>query len=144
MWSSTFKSVITAENTPSYFFAVSSCIDFPDSETVTLTEKGMQENGFLDPASMSPVSDEEVQDLIRDMLKPDMAKIFDELLDGHPRSLNSLAATLDYERRPDELKKVLHTMKSIHLVFVPRDPSGWKMKMVQLTDVCFPLGRHYT
>jgi hypothetical protein len=108
-------------------------IDFPDKNTMQLTDKGIEETGGQAP---EPLSNEDFHEIIKEMLQPKHREAFDFLADGRAHERSELAEVLGYDNdgTPGFKKTLSQVKKHAFVEFVGRD-------MVQLSDKAFPFGR---
>mmetsp|Transcript_32063 Transcript_32063/g.35905 ORF Transcript_32063/g.35905 Transcript_32063/m.35905 type:complete len:197 (+) Transcript_32063:459-1049(+) len=107
-------------------------MEFGAGKTLILTEKGSRHVGKIDPSSLS---NESIQENMKDMLKPKACNIFDALLDGKERNRNAIAKELDYDMsKLSGFQKDLSKMKTLGFVEFPTKQT------VKMADKCFPLG----
>jgi len=107
-------------------------VDYGAGKTLILTEKGSRHVGKIDPSSLS---NESIQEDMKDMLKPKARNIFDALISGDERNRNAIAKELYYDmNRLSGFQKDLSKMKTLGFVEFPTN------KTVKLADKCFPLG----
>jgi predicted transcriptional regulator len=115
---------------------------YPDGNTVELTEKGHAHVGSLSVV-VKPASNDGMQDFIKSQLLKGKREIevFDFLKDGGAKSREEIGIATNYLDKPEGFKKLLSSMKSRGVLEFPDDTTGQNRKMVQLTEMAFPLGR---
>jgi hypothetical protein len=107
-------------------------VEFGAGKSLILTEKGSKYIGTVDPSSLT---NESIQNDMKDMLKPKARNIFDALLDGKERNRVAIAKELNYDmNKLSGFEKDLSKMKTLGFLDFPTK------KTVKLANKCFPLG----
>ncbi|OEU16020.1 hypothetical protein FRACYDRAFT_238603 [Fragilariopsis cylindrus CCMP1102] len=107
-------------------------VEFGAGKSLILTEKGSKYIGTVDPSSLT---NESIQNDMKDMLKPKARNIFDALLDGKERNRVVIAKELNYDmNKLSGFEKDLSKMKTLGFLDFPTK------KTVKLANKCFPLG----
>ena len=113
-------------------------IEYPDKKTVRLTGAGIAAAGAVSP----PTSNVEVQERIRDLLKPKEIEIFNILCDGNAHLRRDVATATNYTNVASKgFANALSKLSTLDILEYPKHPTDSKIKLVQLTDLAFPFGR---
>lgn len=110
-------------------------IEYPDKETISLTETGAAKA----PTVGTPaITNEQVQERLKRMLKDKAPLIFDELKDGGSHIRVDVAASVGYSNPQSKgFKDAVKQMIALKMLELP---DGDK-KFLRLTDIAFPFGR---
>lgn len=108
-------------------------VEYPDGKTVALTDQGVEYVGEVDP---SDLSNEAIQNEMKEMIPAKARDIFDALLDGKEHDRKKLAEQLKYDmNKLSGYQKNISQMRTLGFVDYPSKTT------IKLTDSCFPLGR---
>lgn len=113
-------------------------IEYPDSETVCLTRRGIAEIGPI----VRPERNEEVHERIRKLFHPRDVKIFNQLLDGHFHVGHEVATEADYPSvHSIGYVNAVATMRTLGILEYSSNETDRQNKLLRLTDLAFPSGR---
>ena len=113
-------------------------IAYPDKKTVALTPAGTAQAGAVTP----PTSNAEVQERIKNLLKPKETELFNHLSDGRAHAREKVAAGIGYTNVQSKgFSNALSKMSTLGILEHLTDDTDTKKKMVRLTDIAFPFGR---
>ena len=113
-------------------------IAYPDKKTVALTPAGTAQAGAVTP----PTSNAEVQERIKNLLKPKETELFNHLSDGRAHAREKVAAGIGYTNVQSKgFSNALSKMSTLGILEYLTDDTDPKKKMVRLTDIAFPFGR---
>ena len=112
-------------------------IQYPSGKTVSLTDTGRQTEAAK--STVPPKDNAAVHVQIKSLLKPIQIRMFDLLANGAVQTREELAAGMGYTNLNSAgYAKSLSRMSSLGLIHYPKDASGKKKKLVQLSSICFP------
>jgi predicted transcriptional regulator len=111
-------------------------IEYPDSQTVRLTQAGIAN---VPSTTSAATNNEQVQQRFKNMLKDKATEVFDILKDGKVHDREVIAASVGYSCLQSKgFVKALKQMNDLNLIEYAKDG---KKKLVQLTTLAFPFGR---
>lgn len=116
-------------------------VEWNDPKTVQLTKEGWESTDGSTDGERVALSNEDTQDRLKETYKISgiKAQIFDLLLDGAAHRISDIMVAVNCTN-PDSFRVFCSALTSKGITERLQDPTSGD-KMLQLTDMCFPLGR---
>lgn len=110
-------------------------VEFPDSDTIKLTEAGIEKVGR---AAVEPKDNDEVQLMIMGKIKSKKTRdMFEILRDGQFHTYPDLASAIGYEASAPSFKTYVGGLSK----YTEKSATPDGTKMIRLLDMAFPRGR---